>query len=50
MGPATTAAVGSHYRIGPGDSLQIYVWQNPDLSVTVPVRQDGRVRCRTTKA
>lgn len=35
--------VGPDYRIGPGDSLQIYVWQNPDLSVTVPVRQDGRV-------
>ncbi len=37
------ASVGPDYRIGPGDSLQIYVWQNPDLSVTVPVRQDGKV-------
>ena len=37
------ASVGPDYRIGPGDSLQIYVWQNPDLSVTVPVRQDGEV-------
>ena len=41
--PGGAAAVGPDYRIGPGDSLQIYVWQNPDLSVTVPVRQDGRV-------
>jgi polysaccharide biosynthesis/export protein len=41
--PTGAAAVGPDYRIGPGDSLQIYVWQNPDLSVTVPVRQDGRV-------
>ena len=41
--PATAEAVGPDYRIGPGDSLQVYVWQNPDLSVTVPVRQDGRV-------
>jgi len=41
--PAAAAAVGADYRIGPGDSLQIYVWQNPDLSVTVPVRQDGKV-------
>jgi polysaccharide biosynthesis/export protein len=41
--PASAAAVGPDYRIGPGDSLQIYVWQNPDLSVTVPVRQDGKV-------
>jgi polysaccharide export outer membrane protein len=41
--PAAAAPVGPDYRIGPGDSLQIYVWQNPDLTVTVPVRQDGRV-------
>ncbi len=40
---AAAAGVGADYRIGPGDSLQIYVWQNPDLSVTVPVRQDGKV-------
>ena len=40
---ATAATVGPDYRIGPGDSLQVYVWQNPDLSVTVPVRQDGKV-------
>jgi len=31
------------YLIGPGDSLQIFVWQNPDLSVGVPVRPDGRI-------
>lgn len=42
-GPPAAAAIGADYRIGPGDSLQIYVWQNPDLSVTVPVRQDGKV-------
>ena len=41
--PVAAAAVSADYRIGPGDSLQIYVWQNPDLSVTVPVRQDGKV-------
>jgi polysaccharide biosynthesis/export protein len=41
--PTSAATVGPDYRIGPGDSLQIYVWQNPDLTVTVPVRQDGRV-------
>lgn len=41
--PTPTVAVGADYRIGPGDKLQIYVWQNPDLSVTVPVRQDGKV-------
>ena len=31
------------YQIGPGDMLQIFVWRNPELSVTVPVRPDGRI-------
>jgi polysaccharide export outer membrane protein len=33
----------SEYLIGPGDTLKIFVWQNPDLSQTVPVRPDGRI-------
>jgi len=33
----------SKYIIGPGDSLQISVWHNPELSATVPVRPDGRI-------
>jgi polysaccharide biosynthesis/export protein len=31
------------YLIGPGDKLSVFVWQNPDLSVSVPVRPDGRI-------
>lgn len=31
------------YKIGPGDTLYINVWQNPDLSLSVPVRPDGRI-------
>ena len=31
------------YLIGPGDSLNIQVWRNPELSLTVPVRPDGKI-------
>jgi polysaccharide export outer membrane protein len=31
------------YRIGPGDTLKVYVFQNEELSVTVPVRPDGKI-------
>lgn len=33
----------SSYHIGVDDQLQISVWHNPDLSVSVPVRPDGRI-------
>ena len=33
----------SDYRIGVGDNLAINVWRNKDLSVTVPVRPDGKI-------
>lgn len=42
--PASGAvAVSADYLIGPGDTLQIFVWQSPELSTTVPVRPDGRI-------
>lgn len=31
------------YLIGPGDEVNVFVWGNPDLSATVPVRPDGRI-------
>jgi polysaccharide export outer membrane protein len=31
------------YLIGPGDSVDIYVWGNPDISKVVTVRPDGKV-------
>jgi len=31
------------YKIETGDSVHIFVWRAPDLSVTVPVRPDGRI-------
>ncbi|MCC7258502.1 MAG: polysaccharide biosynthesis/export family protein [Gammaproteobacteria bacterium] len=42
--PAAPAAVSDEsYLIGPGDTLQIFVWQHPDLSMTIPVRPDGKI-------
>jgi polysaccharide export outer membrane protein len=37
------AAVSADYLIGPGDTLEVFVWRNPDLTVTVPVRPDGKI-------
>ncbi len=34
------------YVVGSGDSLSIFVWGYEDLSVTVPVRPDGRITTR----
>lgn len=33
----------AEYRIGPEDVLAISVWQNAELSRTVPVRPDGKI-------
>ena len=33
----------AQYLIGSGDVLEVFVWNNPNLSVTVPVRPDGRI-------
>ena len=38
-----TKAPDSNYIIGPGDTLEVFVWRNQELSVTVPVRPDGKI-------
>jgi polysaccharide biosynthesis/export protein len=37
------SAVMPNYVIGPGDTLEVYVWRNPGLTATVPVRPDGKI-------
>jgi len=39
----SAAAQSSEYSIGPGDSLQIFVWDHKDLSTGVQVRPDGKI-------
>jgi len=37
------ASFEGNYRIGVDDRVQIVVWRNPELSVTAPVRPDGKI-------
>jgi polysaccharide biosynthesis/export protein len=43
VAPPPAAGVPADYRIGPGDTLKVYVFQNEELSATVPVRPDGKI-------
>jgi polysaccharide export outer membrane protein len=40
---AAAAAVSPDYRIGPGDTLKVSVFQNDNLTATLPVRPDGKI-------
>jgi polysaccharide export outer membrane protein len=41
--PAQAQEAPRDYLIGPGDSLNITVWRNPEVSLSVPVRPDGKI-------
>ncbi len=40
--PAPTATT-TEYTIGVGDQVAVQVWKSPELSLTVPVRPDGKI-------
>jgi len=40
---AAAAAVSPDYHIGPGDTLKVSVFQNDNLTATLPVRPDGKI-------
>jgi polysaccharide export outer membrane protein len=41
--PMEAGPVAHEYLIGPGDSININVWRNPEVSQAVPVRPDGKI-------
>lgn len=41
--PFTTDPAEYKYLVGPGDSLNIFVWRNPEVSTTATVRPDGMI-------
>jgi polysaccharide export outer membrane protein len=41
--PPQTQVTNPDYLIGPGDTVNIMVWRNPEVSMSVPVRPDGKI-------
>ena len=41
--PVQAASPDYTYIIGAGDNVNIVVWRNPELSMSVPVRPDGKI-------
>jgi len=41
--PAVAATPDYNYIIGPLDNVNIIVWRNPEISMSVPVRPDGKI-------
>jgi polysaccharide export outer membrane protein len=41
--PINAASADYNYIIGAGDNLNIIVWRNPELSMSTPVRPDGKI-------
>src|ERR1039457_5441081 len=41
--PKEAATADYSYHIGPLDVVNVIVWRNPELSMSVPVRPDGKI-------
>lgn len=41
--PSVAATPTYLYKIGPLDTVNVVVWRNPELSLSVPVRPDGKI-------
>jgi polysaccharide biosynthesis/export protein len=41
--PASAVTPDYDYHIGPLDTVNVIVWRNPELSMTLPVRPDGKI-------
>lgn len=37
------SGIDTPYLVGPGDTVNIVVWRNPELSMSIPVRPDGKI-------
>jgi polysaccharide biosynthesis/export protein len=40
--PISASTQDYTYIVGPGDNINIIVWRNPEISMSVPVRPDGK--------
>jgi polysaccharide biosynthesis/export protein len=38
-----SSGANSDYLIGPGDSLEVFVWRNAEVSTSITVRPDGKI-------
>jgi len=41
--PVQTRISGWNYLLGPGDSVSVFVWRNPEVSGSFPIRPDGKM-------
>lgn len=41
--PLPSEVAEAEYKMGVGDQISVQVWKSPELSVTVPVRPDGKI-------